>query len=92
MESAVTRLIYPSSFNTEAELGPLNLTPTECSFLQMSNVDNHFVLLKSGMDSVVLDFDLAALGRGLDVLGGGRGEKAPAGWRDRPDFPMEMLQ
>lgn len=92
LESAVTRLIYPSSFNTEVELVPLNLTPSETTFLQISNVDNHLVLLKSGMDSVVLDFDLAALGRGLDVLGGGRGEKAPAGWRDRPDFPMEMLQ
>jgi type IV secretion system protein VirB4 len=92
LESAVTRLVYPSSFNTEAELAPLNPTPTESEFLQMSNVDNHLVLLKSGMDSVVLDFDLGAIGKGIDVLGGGRGEKAKAGWRDRPDFQMEMLQ
>ncbi|KQU85482.1 type IV secretion protein [Ensifer sp. Root31] len=91
LESAVTRLIYPSAFNTEAELEPLNLTPTESSFLQISNVDNHLVLLKSGGDSVVLDFDLSEIGTGLDVLGGGRGEKAPPGWRDRPDFQMEML-
>ncbi len=91
LESAVTRLIYPSAFNTEAELEPLNLTPTESSFLQTSNVDNHLVLLKSGGDSVVLDFDLSAIGKGLDVLGGGRGEKGPPGWRDRPDFQMEML-
>lgn len=92
LESAVTRLIYPSAFNTEAELAPLHLTPTETTFLQMSNVDNHFVLLKSGSDSVVLDFDLGALGKGIEVLGGGRGEKAPAGWRDRPDFYTEILQ
>ncbi len=92
LESAVTRLVYPSAFNTEAELAPLNLTPTETIFLQMSNVDNHLVLLKSGSDSVVLDFDLSALGTGLDVLGGGRGEKASASWRTRPDFQMEMLQ
>lgn len=92
LESAVTRLIYPSAFNTEAELAPLHLTPTETTFLQMSNVDNHFVLLKSGSDSVVLDFDLGALGKGIEVLGGGRGEKGPAGWRDRPDFYSEMLQ
>lgn len=92
LESAVTRLVYPSAFNTEAELSPLHLTPTESAFLQISNVDNHLVLLKSGSDSVVLDFDLGALGKGLDVLGGGRGEKAPAGWRDRPDFQMEMLR
>lgn len=57
----------------------------------MSNVDNHLVLLKSGSDSVVLDFDLVAIGKGIDVLGGGRGQKAIAGWRDRPDFQMEML-
>lgn len=92
LESAVTRLVYPSSFNTEEELAPLHLTPTESAFLQMSNVDNHLVLLKSGGDSVVLDFDLAAIGKGIEVLGGGRGEKAPAGWRDRPDFQMEMLR
>ncbi|MCW0021356.1 DUF87 domain-containing protein [Rhizobium sp. BT-226] len=92
LESAVTRLVYPSAFNTESELSPLNLTPTESTFLQMSNVDNHLVLLKSGSDSVVLDFDLIALGNGLDVLGGGRGEKFPEGWRDRPNFQMELLQ
>jgi type IV secretion system protein VirB4 len=92
LESAVTRLVYPSAFNTEAELAPLHLTPTESAFLQSSNVDNYFVLLKSGTDSVVLDLDLTALDKGIDVLGGGRGEKAPTGWRDRPDFQMEMLQ
>jgi len=92
LESAVTRLVYPSSFNTAAELSPLHLTPTESAFLQTSNVDNHLVLLKSGTDSVVLDFDLSAIGNGVDVLGGGRGEKAPAGWRERTDFQMEMLQ
>lgn len=92
LESAVTRLVYPSAFNTESELSPLNLTPTESTFLQMSNVDNHLVLLKSGSDSVVLDLDLVALGNGLDILGGGRGEKFPEGWRDRPNFQMELLQ
>ncbi len=92
LESAVTRLIYPSAYNTEAELAPLNLTPTESAFLQMSNVDNHLVLFKSGQDSVVLDFALRSLGKGLDILGGGRGEKAPEGWRDDPRFPMEYLK
>lgn len=92
LESAVTRLVYPSSYNTEAELEPLNLTPTESAFLQTSNVDNHLVLLKSGTDSVVLDFALNAIGRGVDILGGGRGDKASPGWRERPDFQMEMLR
>jgi type IV secretion system protein VirB4 len=91
LESAVTRLVYPSSFNTETELAPLHLTPTEATFLQTSNVDNHFVLLKSGTDSVVLDLDLGALTDGLKVLGGGRGEKAPSGWRERPDFYAEIM-
>ncbi|RZN16029.1 type IV secretion protein [Bradyrhizobium sp. Leo121] len=92
LESAVTRLMYPSTFNTEEELALLNLTPTERAFLQISNVDNHLVLFKSGDDSVVLDFALGALGKGIDVLGGGRGNKAPVAWRDTPNFPMEMLQ
>ena len=91
LESAVTRLVYPSSYNTEAELEPLNLTPTESAFLQTSNVDNHLVLFKSGQDSMVLDFALHALGSGLDILGGGRGEKAPSGWRTNPNFPMELM-
>ncbi|WP_315860448.1 helicase HerA domain-containing protein [Rhizobium leguminosarum] len=92
LESAVTRLVYPSSYNTEAELAPLNLTPTESAFLQTSNVDNHLVLLKSGSDSVVLDFALNAIGKGVEILGGGRGDKAAPGWRERPDFQMEILR
>jgi type IV secretion system protein VirB4 len=91
LESAVTRLVYPSSYNTQAELAPLNLTTGESEFLQMSNVDNHLVLLKSGMDSVVLDFALGSLGKGLDILGGGRGEKFRPGWRTDPNFPMGYL-
>ncbi|RWQ12686.1 MAG: DUF87 domain-containing protein, partial [Mesorhizobium sp.] len=66
LESAVTRLVYPSSYNTEAELAPLNLTPMESAFLRISNVDNHLVLLKSGGDSVVLDFALGAIGKGIE--------------------------
>jgi type IV secretion system protein VirB4 len=92
LESAVTRLVYPSSYNTEKELEPLALTSAEAAFLQTSNVDNHLVLFKSGADSVVLDFNLHALGKGLGILGGGRGEKAPRGWRDNPNFQMEMLK
>ncbi|MCP3477819.1 DUF87 domain-containing protein (plasmid) [Bradyrhizobium sp. CCGUVB1N3] len=92
LESAVTRLIYPSTSNTEAELALLNLTATESAFLQISNVDNHLVLLKSGDDSVVLDFALGALEKGIDVLGGGRGNKASSTWRETPDFQMKMLQ
>ena len=91
LESAVTRLVYPSAYNTEAELEPLNLTPAESDFLQTSNVGNYLVLFKSGHDSVVLDFSLQGLGAGIDILGGGRGEKAPKGWRENPDFAMEML-
>lgn len=91
LESAVTRLVYPSVYNTEAELAPLGLTSSETAFLRTTNVGNQFVLLKSGTDSVVLDFDLAVLGGGLDILGGGKGEKAPEGWRDRPNFYEELM-
>ncbi len=91
LESAVTRLVYPSVYNTESELAPLNLTPSESAFLQTTNVGNHFVLLKSGADSVVLDYDLSALEGGLEILGGGKGEKAPQGWRERPNFYEELM-
>lgn len=91
LESAVTRLVYPSVYNTESELAPLNLTSSESAFLRTTNVGNQFVLLKSGTDSVVLDLDLSVLEGGLGVLGGGKGEKAPKGWRDRPDFYKELM-
>ena len=92
LESAGTRLIYPSGFNTDAELAPLALSPRESQFLQMSNHGNHLVLFKSGAESVVLDFALNGIGGCLDVLGGGRGEKGPNGWRDNPEFYQEMIQ
>ena len=92
LESAVTRLVYPNSFNTEQELAPLNLTSIESDFLRSTNIDNHLALYKSGADSVVLDFDLTALGGALDVLGGGHGEKGPKGWRENPKFYEEMMQ
>lgn len=86
LESAVTRLIYPSSFNTRKELAPLSLNDNEVSFLTSSNVGNHLALFVSGEDSVVVDLDLSVLGGGLDVLGGGSGKKATSCWRDNPEF------
>ena len=91
LESAVTRMVYPSSFNTPEELAPLNLTSNELSFLRTSNVGNHLVLLKSGTDSVVLDFNLAPIGGGIDVLGGGRGAMLKDDWREDPTFWMELM-
>ncbi|MEL6820032.1 MAG: type IV secretion protein [Pseudomonadota bacterium] len=92
LESAVSRLIYPSMFNNEVELAPLALTSREAEFLQMSNHGNHFALYKSGDQSVVLDLALGGIGGCLDVLGGGAGEKGPPGWRENPEFYQEMIQ
>ncbi len=92
LESAVTRLVYPSSYNTVEELAPLHLSSNEMDFLRSSNVGNHLALLKSGDDSVVLDLNLAAIGGGIDVLGGGRGAKAREGWRDDPQFWQEFIK
>ena len=92
LESAVTRLVYPSIFNTVDELAPLSLSAREAAFLQMSNHGNHFALYKSGDQSVVIDLALGGIGGCLDVLGGGRGEKGPKGWRDNPEFYQEMIQ
>lgn len=91
LEQAPTRLVYPSSYNTVEEVAPLNLSTNETEFLLTSNVGNHLVLLKSGEDSVILDFDLGALGGALSVLGGGPGASAPEGWRDREDFWKEVI-
>ncbi|MEO0923415.1 MAG: type IV secretion protein [Pseudomonadota bacterium] len=91
LESAVTRLVYPSSYNTLEEVKPLNLTTNETEFLLSSNDGNRFVLLKSGEDSVVLNMNLYAIGGALGVLGGGPGETAPHGWRDDEEFWQELI-
>lgn len=86
IESVVTRLIYPSNRNTSEELAPLNLTDREREFLMQSNVGHRLALMQSGDDSTIIDMDLHALGPHLATLGGGKGESAPQGWRDNPEF------
>ncbi|MCP4936173.1 MAG: type IV secretion system DNA-binding domain-containing protein [bacterium] len=89
IESVATKLIYPSNRNTHDELAPLNLTDRERDFLTQSNVGHRLALMQSGDDSTIIDMDLHALGPLLGVLGGGKGEKAPAGWRENPEFWKE---
>ena len=86
LESVATRLVYPSNRNTTTELAPLDLTDGEAAFLQQSNVGHRLALVQSGDDSVIVDMNLAALGPLVGVLGGGKGEAWPDGWRDDPDF------
>jgi len=90
LESVVTRLIYPSNRNTAEELAPLNLTDRERDFLMQSNVGHRLALMQSGDDSTIIDMDLSAMGPLLSVLGGGKGENAPANWRDNPDFWKDL--
>lgn len=92
IESVVTRLIYPSNRNTAEELAPLNLTDRERDFLVQSNVGHRLALMQSGDDSTIIDMDLHALGPLLSVLGGGKGESAPEGWREKPQFWKDYIQ
>lgn len=89
LESVATKLIYPSNRNTHEELKPLSLTDNERSFLTQSNIGHRLALMQSGDDSTIIDMDLHALGPLLGILGGGKGKKAPVGWRDNPDFWKE---
>ena len=86
LESVATKLVYPSNRNSAHELAPLGLTTNEASFLQQSNVGHRLALVQSGDDSTIVDMNLAALGPLVGVLGGGKGEHGPAGWRDDPLF------
>ena len=86
LESVATKLIYPSNRNSAHELGPLGLTDNEAAFLQQSNVGHRLALVQSGDDSTIVDMNLAALGPLVGVLGGGKGEAWPDGWRDDPSF------
>ena len=90
IESVVTRLIYPSNRSTAEELEPLNLTDRERQFLMQSNIGHRLALMQSGDDSTIIDMDLHALGPLLQVLGGGKGEKAPSGWRKNSEFWKEI--
>ena len=47
-------------------------------------------LIRSGGASAIVDMDLRALGPLVKVLGGGAGEWAAEGWRERPDFWKEI--
>lgn len=91
LESVVTRLIYPSNRNTSEELAPLNLTDREREFLMQSNVGHRLALMQSGDDSTIIDMDLHALGPLLPILGGGKGQAAPDGWRGNEDFWKDMI-
>ena len=39
---------------------------------------------------MIVDMQLGRLGGLVKVLGGGAGDGAPEGWRDDPDFWMEI--
>ena len=91
LESVATKLIYPSNRNSAHELAPLALTDNEAAFLQQSNVGHRLALVQSGDDSTIVDMNLAALGSLLGVLGGGKGEAWPDGWRDNPSFWARAL-
>ncbi|MBL4582944.1 MAG: type IV secretion system DNA-binding domain-containing protein [Gammaproteobacteria bacterium] len=92
IESVVTRLIYPSNRNSAEELAPLNLTDRERDFLMQSNVGHRLALMQSGDDSTIIDMDLHALGPLVAVLGGGKGEAAPAGWRNKTEFWKDITK
>ncbi len=86
IESTVTQILYPNAKFTAEELAPLNLTEGEVTFMRTSGTTGRYALIRSGDESVLVDMDLSDLGGLLRVLGGGKGESAPAGWRDDPEF------
>ncbi len=90
LESAVTTVLYPNSRNTAEELAPLALSDRELDFACVSALEARLALVRSGGASAIVDMDLRALGPLVKVLGGGAGEWAAKGWRERPDFWKEI--
>ncbi|ABI93318.1 hypothetical protein CEP88_00210 (plasmid) [Roseobacter denitrificans] len=86
LESCVTTLVYPNSRYTLDEVAPLNFTDAEAAFVTSSAGGQRLALIRNGDVSTVVNMDLGALGPLLKVLGGGKGESAPDGWRDDTSF------
>ena len=82
--------IRTNSRNTAEELAPLALSDRELDFACVSALEARLALVRSGGASAIVDMDLRALGPLVKVLGGGAGEWAAEGWRERPDFWKEI--
>lgn len=90
LESCVTTIVYPNSRFTLKEVAPLNFTDAEAAFVTSSTAGQRLALIRSGDVSTVANMDLSPLGPLLKVLGGGKGDNAPEGWRDNPHFWKEI--
>ena len=91
-ESVATQILFPNPRANPADYGILRLNDREAGFLTESTGGARLALLRSGADSVFINTDLGGLGGLTTVLGGGRtgDERAPHGWRSKPEFWREM--
>lgn len=92
-ESVTTQILYPNNRASPEDYRILRVNENEAGFLCSGASGQRIALVRSGSDSVFVDFNLAGLGGALTVLGGGRtGEdKAPNNWRNNPEFWKEMV-
>ena len=89
-ESLATTIVFPNSRNTVEELAPLGLNEAETRILMASGESSRLALIRTGDQSALVDLDLSALDGLLGVLGGGKGDHAPPGWRSDPGFWKEF--
>lgn len=92
-EMTSTQILYPNARANPEDFKILRLNESEANFLAAGSGGARLALVRSGGDSVIIDFDLSSLGSAVAVLGGGRtGEdRAPRNWRNNPDFWKEMV-
>ena len=91
-ESVTTQILYPNARANPEDYRILRVNEKEADFLSSPSGGLRLALVRSAGESVFVNMDLGSLGGLLTVLGGGQTgeERAPYGWRGKPDFWKEM--
>tara|TARA_R110000737_G_scaffold32761_2_gene51166 strand:+ start:1650 stop:4022 length:2373 start_codon:yes stop_codon:yes gene_type:complete len=92
-EMVSTQILFPNPSAHPEDYRILKLNDREAEFVSQSAGGLRLALVRSAGDSLFVNFDLSGLGEQIvTVLGGGsKGEdRAPLGWRHKPDFWKDM--
>ena len=87
-----TKIAFQSPRTRPEGFEKLGYTPSEASVLKTDGASRSALCL-SDLDSIVLDMDLGALGKAVNILGPNEAIKSalPEDWRENPNFWKEFV-